>query len=34
LAAGILGLKGGGRKLTGRTSSRLAAALRPLPGRR
>jgi Peptidase family M23 len=34
LAAGILGLKGDGRKLTGRTSSRLAGALRPLLGRR
>jgi hypothetical protein len=34
LAAGILGLKGDGRKLTGRTSSWLAGALRPLLGRR
>jgi murein DD-endopeptidase MepM/ murein hydrolase activator NlpD len=34
LAAGILGLNGDGRKVTGRTSSRLAGALRPLLGRR
>jgi Peptidase family M23 len=34
LAAGILGLNGDSRKVTGRTSSRLVGALRPLLGRR